>query len=578
MIHVHHLAAAVFCCLATGALPGQQRAIAGMVHGADGIEAASAVVLLRWRVHPELPGLVGHSLGDAGIESLRTVADAKGRLQLRPPHPGPFELTACAADGKACSAPAFPVMAGDFVDLQLAAPVSVGGVGRDAAGRPLVRTTVTLRPHYTSWTRLAGYRVPEARGRCTTDDTGRFALPLSCGYLRAPRWEPFVVPDFGVAGQWPKQDVLLRATRACSELELTLVAAAGERGIVLAADGKPLAGAQVLDSTAPQRSAITAADGSFAVPARFCRDVVVLAAGCAVATLPPGAAPGAAHPAGGAAATVRLQRGAVLRARLLDDRDRPLAGAAVLWSIPLAGGLPLEFAATTDAAGNCSFDRGGNGFAVLGFVAVAGVYRPFARLLPTADVDLGAVRIGAPRQLRGQVLASDGTPVPHARLAALPREPLPDEAALITYSDHGGSFAFTGLPAGRLDVFADAAMLGLARVEVEADATTATVELSPQGVVEGVVHDAEGAPVAGAWVTLTRNGGVDEGAIPGPSPRLTSVAGHSDADGRFRFVGLPAGAWTVLGNRLRDGVLSGGSCAAETDGAAVTLTLRQQPG
>lgn len=98
---------AVALLLAAAVTPGQERSIAGCVRDRAGNPIAAATVLLRWRVHPELPGLVGHSLGRqprnlaessaTGLDELEVPVDAKGRFQLQPPHRGPFELTALAS-------------------------------------------------------------------------------------------------------------------------------------------------------------------------------------------------------------------------------------------------------------------------------------------------------------------------------------------------------------------------------------------------------------------------------------------------------------------------------------------------
>ncbi|HEX5054147.1 MAG TPA: carboxypeptidase-like regulatory domain-containing protein [Planctomycetota bacterium] len=571
---MHRASVRVFACLAAGTIaPAQQHAIAGIVRTRAGDPTAAAVVVLRSRLHPELPGLVGHTLGDAGLDETTVPVGADGRFRVQPPHPGPFELAARSTAGPDCSAPAFPVMAGAFVELQLAEPVSVAGTVRDADGRPLAATAVTLRPQSTTWTRLAGYRLPEARGTCTTDAQGRFRLPLPDSYLRGPRWEAFVVPDFPTSGLWPRQDnVLLRPTAACARLDLSLVAPRCERGVVLDPDGEPLAGATVFARTAPHRAVASDAAGNFAVPARSRLDVVVLAAGCAVATLP--ARPGDQAPA---VDSVRLRRGALVRARLVDGGHRPLTRAAVLWSMPLAGGPPLEFSTTTDDEGNVAFDRAGADLTVLGFVARGGVFEPFVRAAPAADLDLGEVRLPASRQLRGQVLTSDGTPLPDARVAVLPQNPLRDEPATVTYTDHGGRYAFASLPPGPLDVFAEASMLGLGATTVNGDAAAADLRLSAGGVVAGDVVDGEGNPVASAWLTLVRTGGVRDGFAPGPSPTMTCVAGHSDAQGRFTFRGLPPGTWQVLCNRVHDGVLYGGSCDARTDGDPIRVRLKPFP-
>ena len=101
------------------------RPIAGQVSGVDGAPAAGAAVHLRWRAHPELPGVLGYSLlpkvggGEPGMGELTVKTDAKGRFRVKPPHRGPFVLVAHGAAGDTCSARVFPAMAGSFHRLEL---------------------------------------------------------------------------------------------------------------------------------------------------------------------------------------------------------------------------------------------------------------------------------------------------------------------------------------------------------------------------------------------------------------------------------------------------------------------------
>ncbi|MEO6595865.1 MAG: carboxypeptidase-like regulatory domain-containing protein [Planctomycetota bacterium] len=215
---------------------------------------------------------------------------------------------------------------------------------------------------------------------------------------------------------------------------------------------------------------------------------------------------------------------------------------------------------------------------MLGFVAIDGVYQPFARAEPDADLDLGRVRIGEPRRLTGRLQDHDGTPLANARIAALPQSRLRDEACWITYADHGGRFTFAALPAGQLDVFAEASVHGLVSAVVKPDATSTVLQITFTGTVEGVVQDFEGNPMAGAWVTLTRSGGIDDSFAPGPSPQMTTVAGHCDAEGHFLFRGLPAGEWQLLGNSVRNGVFHGGGSQFSTGATDLRVILRSGRG
>lgn len=272
------------CLLLATAAAAQAPVLAGRVLTDDGAPAAHATLQLRWRMAPELPGLCGISLGDRGLGELAGSADADGRFKLELPHRGPFELCATTAD--ACSLAAFPVMAGGYRELRLGAPFAIGGRVVDADEQPVAHTAVQLVPELTAWSKLAAYRLPEARGRTATNADGRFALPFPTDYLQRDVWQPFVLVDVDRDGVACSRCELLRPTGHCRDLQLQLVAkdkahprAPRARPLPtlppgsvslrarLTADGRPLAQAPVLLSQlgrdgAPHELALrTDADG-----------------------------------------------------------------------------------------------------------------------------------------------------------------------------------------------------------------------------------------------------------------------------------------------------------------------------
>ena len=550
-------------------------AVAGRVKTRTGDPAAHALLLLRWRAHPELPGLTGFALADQGLAEQRASAGADGRFKIALPHRGPFELTARAADGDDVSAPQFPVLAGDFVDLLLQVPTSVGGTVLDADGNALAGIAVTLVPQSTTWTRLASYRLPEPRGSTRTDAAGRFRLPFPNGYLQSPRWEAFVVARFDAPGLLPQPaDQLLRPTAFCADFTVTLAPAAAQTGCITDAAGKPLAGASVWCTTEPWQRATTAADGGYTLTAR--RPTFV--ATC------PGHGPIAftwgrpANAAADAVPTTALPAAAPVRARLRDGKGAPLAAAPVLWSMPMPHGVPLESLATTTDDGSVVCAQAAAGMTVLGFVAVDGAWLPFCRVACGKDAtDLGAI---APRgrEVRGQVLDLDGTPLAHARVALLADAALADEPASITYTDRGGRFRCASVPPGRVRLRAEAGAQGFAGAELPGEADTAVLRVTATGAVTGTVVDDQGAPVAGAWLTLIRAGGIDDGLMPGINARSTTTCTRTDEQGRFHFGGLPDGDWTVMSNFLRDGEMFGGSSKATSGGVEVVVATRRLRG
>jgi hypothetical protein len=196
----------------TAILPAQDppRAIAGKVLRADGAPSA-ARLLVRWRVHTQLPGLVGYTLGDRGIRERALDCDERGRFRVVPPHRGPFLLV--AHEGDASSTQVFPVMAGDYLILRLEPTHFMAGVVLDENGDPVSAARVRLLPTPLMWSRLALYRQPERRGSIVTDAAGRFRLPFEHGYLRDPRWNA-IMGLFATKGPAPGPTAGARSRQA----------------------------------------------------------------------------------------------------------------------------------------------------------------------------------------------------------------------------------------------------------------------------------------------------------------------------------------------------------------------------
>ncbi|MFO1077590.1 MAG: carboxypeptidase-like regulatory domain-containing protein [Planctomycetota bacterium] len=518
---VHRLAVTALA-LATAA-PAQDPVLAGRVRTAAGEAAAAATLQLRWRAGPELPGLCGMALGDRGVEQLTATADAHGAFRLALPHRGPFEVTAIAGDTR--STPLFPVMAGAFLELATAPPVVVGGTLIDREGNPAAGVAVSLVPLDLAWEKFGVYRVPEARAGTTTDAEGRFQLVFDDAYARCRRWEPFMMFDFDVDGLVAGRHELLRPTTHCRELRVQLVPPEGADPRVARAPKKP-------------------------VP------------------LPPGPP-------------------SLLRARLLRD-GKPLAGAAVLWSQVATRAAtdraptklpPVEAIAHCDGEGRVELAGIPAETTVLGFVRVDGVWRSFVRRHTAAadgETALGDIETAtATRAVQGQVRDAQGQPVAAARIAALPVDEILDEVPYVTYSDHGGRFELPALPAMPYRLWADCGTSGIAATGVDAAATRAELRTPGEAVVDGEVVDVDGARVPGAWVVLVRND-KDPAAMPGIVRGSTSVAVLADAEGRVHFTGMPAGAWTVRVNAIRDGRLWAGGGDVATGGSFLAV-IKQIP-
>lgn len=490
------------CLLPIAAALAQEAVLAGRVLTRTGERAGGATLRLRWRVGPELPGLCGRVLGDAGLAELAAHADERGAFAVPLPHRGPFEVTAERAGDR--SPLAFPVMAGAFLELRLAEPTVVAGIVRGPDGEPLAGAAVALTPDLSAWSKLAAYRQPEWRGRTTTDAEGRFTLPFHDSYLQGRRWEPFVLPDVRGEGLALTRQELLRPTQHCRELELQLTS---------------------LERAHPR------------VPGKL-----------SMLPLPP--------PFTGQPPTVRVQ---------LRSGGQPLADATILWARQVKSGPPQEVLTRSDARGVATQQALTPDGTLLGFVERRGTWLPFARLrLGAADVDLGVVDV-VERSLTGQVLDADGQPIAGARLVAMPSDPLDAEPWYVGYSDHGGRFRFAALPAVALRVWAECADHGFASAGLDASQTAVDLRTPAGGVVLGSIVDPAGSPVAGAWVVLIRQG-QGAATMPGLSAATTILCTHSDAEGRVHVRGLPDGEWQVLCNVIRDGRLFGGGADVATAG------------
>lgn len=508
---IHALLPTAFAAVLGVHLAAQSPMLAGRVRTRNGEPAAMARLVLRWRAAPELPGLCGITLGDAGVEQMEAAADGMGTFKIALPHRGPFELIANLGEDR--STPLFPVMAGAYVALQLAPMVTVGGRVVDANEQPVAGVAVQLVPESTAWSKLAAYRAPEVRGHGRTSADGGFVVPFQDTYLRRAQWEPFSLLDFDVDGVASLRLELLRPTAHCRDLVIQLVPA--ERA----------------DRRAPR------------------------------------ARPADSQPAA-AGAPVNL------RARLVRGK-RPIADAPVLWSCVAAGARtpPSEVRSQTDKEGQVTLADGPPCAAVFGFVRIDGTWTRFhADRAPSPESPpLGDVEV-ATHAVSGGVVDATGQPVPGARIVALPFAALAEELPYVTFSDHGGRYRFEALPDVPMLLWADCGTAGFASTLLAKGQREATLATPAGGVVEGEVVDAEGRPFAGAWLVLVRR---TEGGdtMPGISRSVTNLCVQSDANGQVRITGLPEGPWQVSGNAIRDGDLWGNGTDVQT-GGTFRLALR----
>jgi protocatechuate 3,4-dioxygenase beta subunit len=272
--------------------------------------------------------------------------------------------------------------------------------------------------------------------------------------------------------------------------------------------------------------------------------------------------------------------------RLLKPDGVPLAGASGRISMDFLGNnRQASFGGTfqTDKEGRYRLKDYGEGVYRLA-LTVEG-YRPVRRTFhlranqspPEITIRLEPLPPGGlPRgSISGRVFLPDGR-TPAAGVWVFPykkNEPLPganvgwggkDRYRLTTkmgtITDEEGRFVIHGLLPGRYGVlaspFADFSSRTPLRQEWETllPALSEVVEVRPNqetkglrlvleqgGTLTGTVRDAEtGAPIANAWVNASTLGG------PLPPFPWSMLSAYTDAQGRYRIAGIPAGSYRVL--------------------------------
>ena len=181
--------------------------------------------------------------------------------------------------------------------------------------------------------------------------------------------------------------------------------------------------------------------------------------------------------------------------------------------------------------------------------------------------------------IKGQVLASTGTPVRRAQVRAMSMEA---RGGGVTSTDAEGRYEIKELPAGRYTVTATKGgfvqgQFGQRRpgepgtpIDLS-DAQTAdkvNFQLSRGGVISGKIVDDGGEPVSGTMVAAMRYHFISgtRRLVPGGSEGSTD---RTDDQGSFRLFGLPPGDYYVSANN-RNGMMMPGMNNTEADSFAPT--------
>lgn len=504
----------------------------------------TAVLALPERIgEAGVPGTPGEDTG---------TSDGTGRFELLSLHAGSFYEVRAVRPGylPASIKPLTPAPSRDSAPLKIVLSPARPVRGRvlDDTGRPVAGAEVRL-----ATARAPGIRRPPKEPdqpleegspfAASTDAQGRFLIarvPAERVDLTASR-RGFATGR--IRG--------IRIAAGVSPMELGTVVlkpGAGLHGRVVDRSGKPVSGAGIhlvetvdrleplssqLDGESPE--AVSRADGSFSLedlPRDTPLHLLVRASG----HLPAGVR-GARAPAP-EPLTVRLEPGALLRGRVMNEWEQPLVGARIVltWQ-PSAPenperqtGAPVErsdisgrdgrFEIRDAPAGTVRLSVTAEGYIpVEGFEAMVPWPHPDREL--TLALSKGAV-------LTGRISTVSGQPVSGVRISA---------AEASSVSDDEGTYTVEGIPPGRTAVHAFHPAYKRLRREVVIDPGINPLDLTFEDGVEvtGRVVDSQGAPVTGARVALLHH-------VRGDWREHRERSGR---DGTFRFSPVPPGRYRL---------------------------------
>ncbi len=234
--------------------------------------------------------------------------------------------------------------------------------------------------------------------------------------------------------------------------------------------------------------------------------------------------------------TIALAAGAALEGRVVDERDRPLAGAAVL-AVGGVGELPRTVSGADGGFRLADLEPG----RVTLWVVHQGYIQATLHDLAVPAAEPLTIRLRPARALTGQVTGPRGEPVAGAaihRLTGVEGSGFTGSSSL-AWGDAQGRFRAEGLEPGPLHLLAEAAGYRSRRLRVEIpeerDAGPLEIALETGAVVEGRVL-AGGQPVAQAQVSAH------------PTAQVEVHSGtlvQTDGDGRFRLAGLVVGRHSI---------------------------------
>lgn len=460
----------------------------------------------------------------------------------------------------------FPLRCGARLEGELLLPA-----GEDPAVALAIAPQVRLRPVPTGrqpWNAAPGWR------RTWADGGGRFAFDA----LEEREAYEWVVDASGFApARGTIEGLSAGETRAFS---VTLTRGLRLRGRVLAPGGGPLIDAEVtarptgslFDLDAWKRVARTAEDGSF--------ELVALPQGTVqVRARAPGFLESRSRTLTLRSGTplerleLTVEEGAFLAGVVRWPDGRPAADARVTVEFDPAARFGIGgFAASRGARGEGRTDRFGR-FRITGLgsgpfrvTAAANSDPPQEEAGAEGDHEWSAslARVGPnrehidlvlapPAHLEGRVVDAEEEPLEAFRILAVRQVPstmgaIGIESRRESFERTGGRFRIAGLAGGEwvLHAFADGyapAETAPLAVPPPVDGAELRLVLERSATISGTVVSPEGAPVAGAFVTLRGEGPAWAASLGrGPRPAAT----HSDAAGLFHLQDLPAGEHALV--------------------------------
>ncbi len=423
----------------------------------------------------------------------------------------------------------------------------------DAEGNPVPGAVVRAMP-------AAPPYEPSTETR--TDAAGAFAV------LKVPSWPARVVADHEPEGVVTSAE-LGRVGEGTQDLTLVLTAGV-LRGVVSDGEGRPVEGATLtVAGVGPSGTVVRRAtsDGAGAF---------VLHAVPGEATALSGSAPGfktaqvalTPSPAPERVAILRLVAASPVPGEVLDADGRPIRARVVACE-----GLPSEHTTSSGDDGGFSLPPSTIGCAVFAQLAEHAPSEP----VPALEGRRLTLRLRAGGAIEGAVVDARGVGVTAFEIGVEVFTAARGRGARRgrqSFEDARGAFRLERLMPGSYVLTATAPGKALARsdvIEVTSGATTRGVRVVLQqgGTIVGRVTDETGAGLAGAELRFDGASSVFE----------SQAVAQSDAAGRFRLEGAPAGPCTVRAEKegFRTRFLSG---LRVESGATLTqeITLRRADG